>query len=79
METDDVAVVTVGTVLWGVVLVLTVLLRDRLADDGRDSWTAIAAAGLFLGLLGVRYVRRRRAAIRAGTHPSGDGDAPNPT
>jgi len=79
METDDVAVVTVGTVLWGVVLVLTLVLRDRLADDGRDTWTAIAAAGLFLGLLGVNYVRRRRAAIRAGSHPTGAGNAPNHT
>jgi hypothetical protein len=79
METDDVAVVTLGTVLWGVVLVLTLVLQDRLADDGRDSWTAIAAAGLFLGLLGVRYVRRRRAALRTGSDLSEPGDTSSHT
>jgi hypothetical protein len=64
LETDEVVGVTVGTALWGVALVVTLALQGRL-DDGRDSWAWISAAGLFLGLLGIRYVRRRRAAQRA--------------
>jgi hypothetical protein len=65
LETDDVTVVTVGTALWGVALVVTVVFRDRLGDEGRSSWAWICAAGVLLGLLGVRYVRRRRAAMRS--------------
>ncbi len=64
METDDVAIVTLGTVLWALGLVAALVLRDRLEDQGRDSWVWVAAAGLFLGLVGLRQVRRRRAARR---------------
>lgn len=64
METDDVAIVTLGTVLWALSLVAALALRDRLDDQGRDSWVWVAAAGLFLGLVGLRQVRRRRAARR---------------
>jgi hypothetical protein len=45
--------------------VVTVVFRDRLGDEGRSSWAWICAAGVLLGLLGVRYVRRRRAAMRS--------------
>ncbi len=65
METDDVAIVTVGTVLWAFALVAALLLRDRLDAQGRDGWAWVAAAGVFLGMVGIRKVRRRRAARRA--------------
>ncbi len=61
LETDDVAIVTFGAVLWVVALVLTLVLNQELAEQDRDSWVWVAAAGSFLGLVGVRYVRRRRA------------------
>lgn len=73
METDDVAVITVGTVLWAVALVVLFLLRDRLADDGHEDWVWVAAAGFGLGLIGIRYVRRRRAALRRNADPSRAG------
>jgi len=41
--------------------VAALLLGDRLGDQGRDSWVWVAAAGLFLGLVGLRHVRRRAA------------------
>ena len=44
----------------------------RLDDDGRGSWVWIAAAGFGLGLLGVRHVRRRRAALSRATQPEGE-------
>jgi hypothetical protein len=78
METDDVLVVTVGTALWAVGLAATLLLHDRLSEHGNDDWVWIMAAGLFLGLVGLRHVRRRRAALRAGqTGPAHDGETPN--
>ena len=65
MESDDVLVVTVGTALWAVGLVVTLVLHDRLSEQGNGDWVWIMAAGLFLGLVGIRHVRRRRTALRA--------------
>lgn len=63
LETDDVRTVAVGTAAWAVALV--VLLALRLATDVRVEtwWLQMCAAGALLGLAGVRYCRRRRAAI----------------
>ena len=72
LETDDVRAVTVGTVAWGVLLVVLLVSYQRLEDDGRGSWVWIAAAGFGLGLLGVRHVRRRRAALSRAVPPPGD-------
>lgn len=72
LETDDVRAVTVGTVAWGVLLVAVLVAYPRLDDDGRGSWVWIAAAGFGLGLLGVRHVRRRRAALSRATQPEGE-------
>lgn len=63
-ETDDVPVVTFATALWAAALVAALLFADRLADQGRERWVWVAAAGLLLGLVGVRRVRRHRAARR---------------
>jgi hypothetical protein len=63
LETDDVRTVTVGTAAWAVALVVLVVLR--LADVTRVEgwWIAMCACGLALGLAGIRYCQRRRAAI----------------
>ena len=76
LETDDVRAVTVGTVAWGVLLVVLVVLHDRLEDDGRGSWVWVAAAGFGLGLIGVRHVRRRRAALALSDRQSAEGADP---
>jgi hypothetical protein len=65
LATSDTAAVAVGTALWAVALVLMVVLRDRLADDGRGDWVWVAAAGVFLGLVGLWHVRRRVARLRS--------------
>jgi hypothetical protein len=74
LETDDVRAVTVGTVAWGVLLVVLLAAYGRLDDDGRGSWVWIAAAGFGLGLVGVRHVRRRRAAMSRAATTTGDQD-----
>lgn len=72
LETDDVRAITVGTVAWGVLLVVLLASYGRLDDDGRGSWVWVAAAGFGLGLVGVRHVRRRRAAMSRTVPPTGD-------
>ena len=69
LATSDVAAVAVGTALWAIALVLTLVLHDRLADDGRGDWVWVAAAGVFLGLVGLWHVRRRAARLRSGIRP----------
>lgn len=65
LETDDVALVAGGTVAWTVALVA--LLAARLAGAPVHGWwIAMCASGAGLGLLGVRYCRRRRQALAAG-------------
>jgi NO-binding membrane sensor protein with MHYT domain len=63
VRTDDVRVVTVGTVLWGVAFVVALLFRTTLRDDGHLWWLGACAAGFALGLVGLAYTRRRAAAI----------------
>ena len=80
MESDDVLVVTVGAALWAGGLVVTLVLHDRLSEHGNGDWVWIMAAGLFLGLVGIRHVRRRRTALRAApTDPSRAEGPPNPS
>ena len=75
LEGDDVRIVTLGTVLWAVALAAALLFRDRLADGGNEGWVWILLAGTFLGLPGIRYVRRRRAALaRLGSPAAGTAD-----
>jgi heme exporter protein D len=64
LETDDVKIIAIGTGLWFLALVATLVAHDRLADDGHESWVWVALAGTFVGLLGLRYVVRRRSALR---------------
>jgi hypothetical protein len=69
METDDVAIIVAGTVLWLVALAVLVAVDE-------DDWAQVSAAGAFLGLIGIRYVVRRRARLRAA--PATDQVTPEP-
>jgi hypothetical protein len=64
-QTDAVVPVTVGTVVWGVALVVTFLLRDRLQAHSAGWWVWTCAVGFGLGLFGCWWVRRRRARLEA--------------
>jgi hypothetical protein len=64
LETNDLAVITGGTLLW--VVALAVVLVLKLAGVGIHAWWwQMCAAGAVLGLYGIRYCRRRRARLRA--------------
>jgi hypothetical protein len=63
LETNDSAVVLIGTSLWaGALLVLAVLELADLARV-RGWWLGMCAYGVALGLFGLWFVRRRRTAI----------------
>ena len=58
-------VVTVGTALWGVALLLALVFHGTLDDHGNGDWVWVALAGFLLGLLGLQHVRRRAARLRS--------------
>jgi hypothetical protein len=63
LQTNDAAVVLVGTCLWaGALLVLAVLELGDLARV-RGWWMGMCGYGVALGAFGLWYVRRRKAAI----------------
>ena len=62
---DAVRTVQIGTVLWAVALVVTLVARDTLQDEGRTWWIWTCVAGVALGLLGLVITVRRRRRITA--------------
>jgi hypothetical protein len=63
LEVNGITAVTLGTAIWSIATVIMVLMRDQLTDAGRGHWIAIGVAGIILGLLGIRYTKRRVARI----------------
>ena len=62
LEADEVRLVAGGTLLWA--LAFLALLVARLAGaDVHRGWITMCACGAVLGLVGLRYCQRRRAAI----------------
>jgi hypothetical protein len=63
LEVNGITAVTIGTGFWSVATLVMVLMRDRLEASGRGDWVAIGVCGIILGLLGMRYTKRRAARI----------------
>ena len=68
LELDDTRVVLVGTVLWALGLVVLVVL-DLAGVRVPGWWLQMCLAGIALGLLGLRFVARRKAARRRPSSP----------
>jgi hypothetical protein len=62
LETDDVKIVASLTVVWAVALVVLLVLK-AVGSDIHTWWMLMCLEGALLGLVGVRYCRRRRDAI----------------
>jgi len=65
LDVDGLAIVTVGTAIFGVVSVVLAFAYDWLAARGHTSWLQISVAGFVLGLVGLAYCWRRRRRRRA--------------
>lgn len=65
LDVDGVGAISVGTAAWAVLTVVTLLLRERLDQDGRGWWVWVCVTGTALGLLALPYLLRRRRAYRA--------------
>jgi hypothetical protein len=63
LEVNGITAVTIGTGIWSVATLIMVLMREQLESSGRGNWIAIGVCGIILGLLGMRYTRRRAARI----------------
>lgn len=52
-------VLAVGTVLWAVALIGTLIFRESLAEAGYDWWVWTCLTGVVFGVVGVTYFARR--------------------
>lgn len=52
-------VLAVGTVLWAIALIGTMVFRQQLAADGNGWWLWTCLAGVLFGLVGVGFFARR--------------------
>ena len=78
LEANDVATVTVGTIIWFALFVVQLPFYGWYSDHGHTWWIWACLAGGCLGLfIGLPYVRARRNAIRraaaAASAPAPDG------
>lgn len=65
VDADGVSAVVLGTLLWTVAgLVLWFGFGAELRAQGNEWWLWVSVVGTGLGLLGLPYVLRRRAAYR---------------
>ena len=62
LETDDARLVAAGTSLWAVAL-LVLGVSKAAGTEVHDWWLIMCGCGIILGLVGVRFCRRRQAAI----------------
>jgi hypothetical protein len=65
LPVDGVQAVVVGIGLWLIGLVTLLALHSKLAERGATWWIWVMGAGAALGLPGLWFVLRRRAAYQA--------------
>ena len=63
LEVNGITAVTLGTGIWSIATLVMVLMREQLEASGRSNWIAIGVCGIILGLLGMRYTKRRASRI----------------
>jgi hypothetical protein len=61
--TNDVRVAEVGTAIWVVLLIASIVEWHYLKTHGREWWLATSACGTVLGGIGQWFLRRRRQRL----------------
>lgn len=56
--------VVIGTVVWAVALIVLIVLRPQLEENGSTWWIGVAVVGLITGLLATAFLTRRRRRQR---------------
>jgi hypothetical protein len=64
LDEDGVGAVAMGTVLWAIAAVTLFLMRDQLTQSGSQWCIWVAVTGAALGVPGLLFTTRRRAAYR---------------
>ena len=62
LETDDVKIVAGLSIAWAIALVVLLVVKAA-GGDVHTWWLVMCLEGAVLGVVGVRYCQRRRAAI----------------
>ncbi|MEI8082885.1 MAG: DUF2530 domain-containing protein [Actinomycetes bacterium] len=65
LDVDGVNAAAIGTAAFTVGLVALLVFRGRLVDNDATWWLWVFFAGTIMGLVGIWYATRRRAAYRA--------------
>lgn len=63
-DTDAILPVSIGTGIWIVALVVLVLMRATLDENGTSWWIGVAAVGTVSGLLGLVFLRWRKGRAK---------------
>ena len=71
LDVDGVSAAIIGTAIFAVGLVVLLIFRARLADNDATWWLWVLFAGAVMGLVGIWYTTRRRAAYRAAGRQTG--------
>lgn len=64
LPNDGVKAVQVGTLIWIIAFIISLFASTTLAHHGLKYSPYICLAGIVLGLLGLRYTKRRAQRIR---------------
>ncbi len=70
LDTDGVAAIAIGTAMFAMALVVTLLFSKSLIERDATWWIWVCVAGFGLGILGTAYVVRRRSVYRAAAESS---------
>ena len=70
LDNNGTIAVKIGSGLWFASLILLIVFRKWLIENGHENWIWIAASGFALGLLGIRYTINRAKRINKATEPN---------
>jgi len=64
-DVEGLAVITVGTAIFGLVSVILAIASDWLPAHDQSTWLQVSLSGFALGVIGLAYCWRRRRRRRA--------------